>query len=339
MKHLTKLTALPLSLVLALIVGACAVQPPAAPPAAPAETEPETVEEVMAEEEMAEEEMEQDIVAIASGDERFSALVAALSAADLVETLQGEGPFTVFAPTDDAFAALPEGTVEGLLEDIPALTDVLLYHVVAGEVMAADVVNLDSADTVQGTALPISVEDGKVMVGDAEVVITDIAASNGVIHVIDTVLVPAAEEAMAEDEMEMKQDIATIASGDERFSTLVTALSAADLVETLQGEGPFTVFAPTNDAFAALPEGTVEGLLEDIPALTDVLLYHVVAGNVMAADVVNLESADTVQGSALDISVEDGTVMVGNAEVIITDIPASNGVIHVIDAVLVPAES
>jgi uncharacterized surface protein with fasciclin (FAS1) repeats len=335
MRHLRKLLILPFSLALVVAFAACAAQQPAAPTAAPTEAPQET-----AEEEMAEEEMAQDIVAIASGDERFSTLVTALSAADLVETLQGEGPFTVFAPTNDAFAALPEGTVEGLLQDIPALTDVLLYHVVAGEVMAADVVNLDSADTVQGSALPISVEDGKVMVGDAEVVITDIQASNGVIHVINAVLVPAAEEAMAEEEMaeeEMAETIVDIAVADERFSTLVTALTEAGLVETLQGEGPFTVFAPTDDAFAALPEGTVEGLLEDIPALTDVLLYHVVPGNVMAADVVNLDSADTVQGTPLDITVEDGAVMVNDAEVIITDIAASNGVIHVIDAVLVPA--
>ena len=144
------------------------------------------------------------------------------------------------------------------------------------------------------------------------------------------------EDSMAQEPME--QDIVAVASGDERFSTLVTALTEAGLVETLQGEGPFTVFAPTNDAFAALPEGTLEGLLEDIPVLTQVLLYHVVPGKVMAADVVNLDSADTVQGTALTISVEDGKVMVDNAEVIITDIPASNGVIHVIDGVLIPGK-
>jgi uncharacterized surface protein with fasciclin (FAS1) repeats len=133
------------------------------------------------------------IVEIAAGDERFETLVAAVTAADLAETLQGEGPFTVFAPTDDAFAQLPEGTVEGLLNDIPALTDILLYHVVSGEVMAADVVNLTSADTALGKPLNISVEGDKVMINDAQVLITDIQASNGVIHVIDTVLLPPAD--------------------------------------------------------------------------------------------------------------------------------------------------
>ncbi|MDX1690722.1 MAG: fasciclin domain-containing protein, partial [Acidimicrobiia bacterium] len=106
--------------------------------------------------------------------------------------------------------------------------------------------------------------------------------------------------------------------------------------DTLNGEGPFTVFAPTDEAFAALPEGTLESLLEDIPALTDILLYHVVPGEVPAADVVNLESATTAQGSDVQITVEDGTVFVDGAEVIMTDIEADNGIIHVIDAVITP---
>ena len=136
---------------------------------------------------------EKDIVDIAVEDGRFTTLVAAVTAADLVDTLKGEGPFTVFAPTDDAFAKLPEGTVEALLEDIPALTDILLYHVVSGKVMAADVVSLSSATTVLGKDIAIKVEGDKVMINDAQVIITDIEASNGVIHVIDTVLLPPAE--------------------------------------------------------------------------------------------------------------------------------------------------
>ncbi len=134
-----------------------------------------------------------DIVDIASEDGRFSTLVAALGAADLVETLQGEGPFTVFAPTDEAFAGLPEGTVEGLLNDIPALTNILLYHVVPGKVMSSQVVSMNSADTASGSPIRISVMNGKVMINDAEVVITDIEASNGVIHVIDAVVLPPAQ--------------------------------------------------------------------------------------------------------------------------------------------------
>jgi uncharacterized surface protein with fasciclin (FAS1) repeats len=133
------------------------------------------------------------VVDIAVDDGRFGTLVTALQAAELVETLEGEGPFTVFAPTDDAFAKLPEGTLESLLADIPALTDILLYHVVSGKVMAADVVKLNSADTVLGQPVSIKVEGDKVMVNDAQVIITDIETSNGVIHVIDAVILPPAD--------------------------------------------------------------------------------------------------------------------------------------------------
>jgi transforming growth factor-beta-induced protein len=131
-----------------------------------------------------------DIVEIAIGDNRFTTLVAAVKAADLVETLKGKGPFTVFAPTDDAFKKLPAGTVESLLKDIPTLKNILLFHVVSGKVMAADVVKLKSANTVLGKPVAVNVTNGKVAVNDANVVITDIEASNGVIHVIDSVLLP-----------------------------------------------------------------------------------------------------------------------------------------------------
>ncbi len=134
-----------------------------------------------------------DIVDTAVADGRFTTLAAALGAADLIDTLKGEGPFTVFAPTDDAFALLPEGTVETLLlpENLEQLKSILLYHVVSGKVMAEDVVTLTSADTVLGEAITIKVEDGKVYLNDTiEVIITDIEASNGVIHVIDAVLLP-----------------------------------------------------------------------------------------------------------------------------------------------------
>ena len=136
-----------------------------------------------------------DIVDTAAGAGSFKTLVTAVKAADLVETLKGEGPFTVFAPTDEAFAKLPAGTVEDLLkpESKDKLAAILTYHVVSGKVMAADVVNLDSAMTVQGGTLPVKVEGDAVHVGTAKVVKTDIQCSNGVIHVIDTVLLPPAE--------------------------------------------------------------------------------------------------------------------------------------------------
>jgi transforming growth factor-beta-induced protein len=134
-----------------------------------------------------------DIVDTAVADGRFKTLATALTAAGLIDTLKGPGPFTVFAPTDDAFAKLPAGTLDKLLADKKALTDILLYHVVKGKVMAADVVKLKSADTVLGKPVMIKVDGNKVMINESQVIITDIETSNGVIHVIDTVLIPPAE--------------------------------------------------------------------------------------------------------------------------------------------------
>ncbi|MFT5421122.1 MAG: putative surface protein with fasciclin (FAS1) repeats [Candidatus Endobugula sp.] len=140
----------------------------------------------------------------------------------------------------------------------------------------------------------------------------------------------------AADHHGMKKDIVdtAVAAGD--FNTLVTAVKAAGLVETLKGEGPFTVFAPTDAAFAKVPTETLNALLADKAALANVLTYHVVAGKVMAADVVKLTSAETVQGQAVSIEVKEGKVYVDGAQVVTTDIKASNGVIHVIDAVILP---
>lgn len=274
----------------------------------------------------AEKEKAKDIVDTAVAAGSFKTLAAALKAADLIDTLKGKGPFTVFAPTDEAFGKLPKGTVEALLkpENKAKLAGILTYHVVGGKVMAADVVKLTKAKTVQGSEVTIAVKGGKVKVDNANVVKTDIRTSNGVIHVIDAVILP--------------KDLVDTAVAAGSFKTLVAALKAADLVETLKGTGPFTVFAPTDEAFSKLPEGTVDDLLkpENKAKLVGILTYHVVAGKVMAADVVNLRSAKTVQGSEVTIKVEDGKVMVDNAKVVKTDILCGNGVIHVIDAVILP---
>jgi transforming growth factor-beta-induced protein len=272
-----------------------------------------------------------DIVGTAVGDGRFTTLVAAIQAADLVDTLKGKGPFTVFAPTDEAFAKLPAGTLDELLkpENKQQLTDILLYHVTPGKVMAADVKSLSSVATVLGKDVAIKVDMGNVYINDAKVIITDIEASNGVIHVIDSVILPPTEEA---------NTIVDIAAADGRFKTLVAAVQAAGLTETLSGEGPFTVFAPTDEAFAKLPAGTLDELLkpESKQALTDILLYHVAPGKVMASDVTSLTSAATVLGKDIAIKAENGNVFVNEAQVILTDIEASNGVIHVIDTVILP---
>jgi transforming growth factor-beta-induced protein len=283
----------------------------------------------------------QTIVQIAAGNPDFSTLVAAVQAAGLVDTLNGPGPFTVFAPTNAAFAKLPAGTLDTLLkpENKQQLIDILTYHVVAGKVLAADVVNLTSAKTVNGAEVKITVSGSSVKVNDSNVTATDIVASNGVIHVIDAVLLPPAPVMPPTGAAaQATKDIVDTAVGAGDFKTLVAAVTAAGLVDTLKGDGPFTVFAPTDAAFAKLPAGTVESLLkpENKKQLTDILTYHVVAGKVLAADVVKLTSAKTVQGEEVKITVKDGKVMVNDANVVATDVMASNGVIHVIDSVIMP---
>jgi transforming growth factor-beta-induced protein len=289
-----------------------------------------------------------DIVEVASSTPGFSTLVAAVQAAGLVEVLQGEGPFTVFAPTDDAFAALPEGLLDALLlpENQGVLAQILTYHVVSGKVMAADVVAGD-VPTVEGSNITITT-DGGVKIFDATVVQTDVEASNGVIHVIDQVLVPegvdvaallGGEEATATTEAMAEEmgDIVAVATEAGSFATLLAAVEAAGLVEVLQGEGPFTVFAPTDDAFAALPAGVVDALLlpENQEILAAVLTYHVVSGKVLSADVAAGE-VPSVQGEPITVTTNDGGVQVNGANVVAVDVEASNGVIHVIDAVILP---
>ena len=304
-----------------LIVAACATPAPAPTPvAAPAPTEAPEMKNIVE-------------TAIAAGS--FNTLVAAVSAAGLADTLSGEGPFTVFAPTDEAFAALPAGTVDALLADPTGdLTQILLYHVLGSKAMAADVTDGLEVETLQGSTVKFSVKDGNVMINDAMIIAFDVEASNGVIHVIDAVIIPPAGEEAAMPEMKNIVETA-VAAGN--FNTLVAAVSAAGLADTLSGEGPFTVFAPTDEAFAALPAGTVDALLADPTGdLTQILLYHVLGMKAMAADVTDGLEVETLQGSTVKFSIKDGNVMINDAMIIAFDVEASNGVIHVIDAVIMP---
>jgi uncharacterized surface protein with fasciclin (FAS1) repeats len=269
---------------------------------------------------------EKDIVDTAVNAGTFKTLVAAVKAADLVDVLKSKGPFTVFAPSDEAFAKLPKGTVEMLLkpENKSKLVKLLTYHVVPGRVDAAHVVKMNSAASVAGPSFNIVTKNNAVMVDNANVVATDIACTNGLIHVIDAVIMP--------------RDIVDTAISAGSFNTLVAAVKAAGLVETLKGDGPFTVFAPTDEAFAKLPKGTLESLLkpENKDKLAAILTYHVVAGKVLAADVVKIDSAKTVNGQSVKVSTKGGAVMVDGAKVLKTDVLGTNGVIHVIDSVMLP---
>ncbi len=269
---------------------------------------------------------DKDIVDTAVSAGSFKTLVAAVKAAELVDVLKSEGPFTVFAPTDEAFAKLPKGTVEMLLkpENKDKLIQILTYHVVPGRVDAAQVVKLNSANSVAGPAISIVTKGNSVMIDNANVVKTDVPCKNGLIHVIDAVILP--------------RDILDTAISAGSFKTLVAAVKAAGLVETLKGHGPFTVFAPTDEAFAKLPEGTLASLLkpENKDKLVAILTYHVVAGKVLAADVVKTDSVKTVNGQPVNVSRKGDTVMIEGAKVLTTDILGANGVIHVIDSVLLP---
>ncbi len=270
---------------------------------------------------------EKNIVDTAVDAGSFKTLAAALGAAGLVDALKGAGPFTVFAPTDEAFAKLPKGTVETLLkpENKGQLAAILKYHVVQGKVMAADVVKVKGAKSLNGQRIDVKVEGGKVSVDNANVVKTDIACTNGVIHVIDSVILPSSDAIPAVAEK----------AG---FKTLLAAVKAAGLAETLSGEGPFTVFAPTDEAFAKLPAATLSDLLkpENKAKLAAILKYHVVSGRVYSEDAVAAKSANTVQGAAIAIKANDKGAFVNDAKILKTDVDASNGVIHVIDSVILP---
>ena len=271
-----------------------------------------------------------DIVVTAIEAGSFKTLATALQAAGLVEALKGKGPFTVFAPSDEAFAKLPAGTVETLLkpENKQSLIAVLTYHVVPGKIMAADVVKLKAAATINGQRIDVKVDGGKVQVDQAQVVAADIACSNGVIHIIDQVMLPSTD------------NIPATAQKAGTFKTLLAAAKAAGLVEVLSGDQPLTLFAPTDDAFAKLPAGTVENLLkpENKEKLAAILKFHVVPGRFFSNEVLSKKELKTVQGGLLIASTNNGTATINGAGFVATDIDASNGVIHVIDAViLLPA--
>lgn len=271
-----------------------------------------------------------DIVDTAVKAGNFQTLVAAVKAAGLVGTLKGSGPFTVFAPTDDAFAKLPAGTLETLLkpENKDQLTAILTYHVVPAKVDARAAFSATSAPTVNGQHISVNATLSSLQIDGANVVATDIQCSNGIIHVIDSVILPATA------------NIPETAAQAGTFNTLLAAAKAAGLVEALSGKGPLTVFAPTDDAFSKLPAGTVENLLkpENKAKLAAILKYHVVSGRVFAADAIKAGSATTLQGQRINVSYGVGGVKIEGAQVLTPDLETTNGVIHVIDSVILPKE-
>ncbi|MBL9078491.1 MAG: fasciclin domain-containing protein [Planctomycetes bacterium] len=251
-------------------------------------------------------------------------LRTALAAAGLDDDLAGAGPFTLFAPSDAAFAALPPGTLDSLLQ--PAnraqLTEVLLYHVVLGNVDAATAATLSDAASLGGPAVRIDRVGADLLINDATVTSADNTARNGIVHVVDRVLLPP--QPVVET---------LVARG---FGTLVTAVTAANLGGALAGPGPFTVLAPTDAAFAALGQATLDSLLDpaNLATLQAILGYHVVPGSVLASAALGGELAATLQGAQVLFAADGTAAKVNSARLTHVNIPCTNGVIHVLDAVL-----
>jgi uncharacterized surface protein with fasciclin (FAS1) repeats len=277
---------------------------------------------------------QKNIVDLAAGTPDLSTLVIALKAGKLTDALSGKGPFTVFAPTNEAFAKLPKSTLNALLDpqNIKKLDQILEYHVVAGAaVFKADIRNGETVKTLEGQNVKATISSNGVFINHAKVITADVHASNGVVHIIDAVLMPPAAPS--------QKNIVDLAAGTPDLSTLVTALKAGKLTGALSGKGPFTVFAPTNDAFAKLPKSTLNALLDpkNIKELDRILEYHVVAGAVvLKADIRNGERVKTLEGQNVQATISSKGVFVNHAQVITADVHASNGVVHIIDAVLMP---
>lgn len=274
----------------------------------------------------------QNIVKTAQADSQFTTLVAALTKANLATTLEGTGPFTVFAPTNEAFTNLFNQLGVSGLDDLSAeaLTPILLNHVVGGNVKSSDIstgyaMTLNNSAPGQNSVKVFIEKTSMVKVDGSNVTTADVMASNGVIHVVDKVILPA--------------NVVNHAINNPDFSILVEAVVKAGLVDALSAEGPFTVFAPTNQAFTNLFNTLGVSGIADLTAeqLTPILLYHVVSGNVVASQVSSGNVPTLKEGSDISIVASGMGVKLNEvANVIATDVQGSNGVIHAIDAVILP---
>lgn len=270
------------------------------------------------------------IAQIVADSPNHNTLESVLNLAGLTETLSTGGPYTLFAPTDAAFAALPQAILDAVLADPNGLlTEVLLYHVVNGAALSTSLSDGQSIETLLGQNITVTINQQGVFINGAEVLVADLEASNGVVHVIDAVLVPEAPQT---------NTVADIVINSADHNTLQTALEVSQLIDVLASEGPFTLFAPTDAAFNALPAGLLEQLLADPEGqLTQILLYHVTDGTALANSLSDGQMIMTLNGQSITVTINADGVFINNAEVIVADVQATNGVVHVIDAVLVPA--
>merc|ERR1712195_55019 len=271
------------------------------------------------------------IVQLAQTTPDLSTLVLALVAGGLTGTLSGKGPFTVFAPTNEAFAKIETKALNALLKNKAQLDKLLEYHVLAANFRMRELMTVKIVKTLEGESLDVSNPGGVIQVNNAKVLTADVAASNGFVHIIDSVLmVPSGPP------LPLKKDIVHVAESNADLSTLVAALTAGKLVATLEGKGPFTVFAPTNEAFAKIPKDTLTALLGNQKLLDQVLEYHVLSGAFSMRDLMAAKLITTLEKEEVLVRSMGEAIMVNNADVVVADVEATNGVVHVVDKVLVP---
>lgn len=273
-----------------------------------------------------------DVVDVVAASPVHDTLEAALATAGLADDLAGAGPFTVFAPTDAAFAALPTGALDSLLADPAALADVLGFHVVPGALPADSLADGERLVTLRGDSLAVVVSDEGVVVGGAAVAIPDVTAVNGIVHVVDAVLPPPAPPAV-----DTTRSVAEVIADSEVHTTLEAALEAAGLTAALDDStAAFTVFAPVDSAFANLADGALDTLLADPASLADLLRYHVVVGALPADGLADGDRLPTLRGDTLAVAVDGAGVFVDGIAVGAPDLTADNGVVYAVGGVLVP---
>lgn len=263
-------------------------------------------------------------VIVASDDHAI--LEAAVTAAGLVDTLSGEGDFTVFAPTDESFGALPAGALDFLLEDanLDSLVAILTYHVLGDSVASTSLVDGRFATTLNGDSVYIRVTEDGVTVNNAVVTAADIRTDNGIVHVIDAVLLPP------------PPTVVDVVVADTTLTTLEAAVTQAGLADALSGADPLTIFAPNDSAFAGLEDGLLDSLLADPTGdLATILQFHVVPGRFMSSDLAEGAMLTTLEGEDLEISLTGGAT-VNDIAIVQTDLLAGNGVVHIIGGVLLP---
>ena len=264
------------------------------------------------------------------GSPDHTTLEAVVGLAGLDGALDSPGSFTVFAPTDAAFALVPQPIIDALIADPSGLlTFILTYHVVPSEALSTDLADGMTITTLSGLDVTVSFINGSVFINHAQVTVADIVTDNGVVHVIDAVIAPGI----------IANNVMEIIAGSPAHNILETAIGAAGLQTTLEDDYFYTIFAPVDDAFTALPAGTVPSLLANPTALTDVLLYHAVGETINAADLVDGQVVTMLQGDDATITLPMGGAMINNANIVVADLNAWNGVVHVIDAVLLPPTS